>query len=219
MKFAIAGEGLTDFVVLKNLLIGFFNDKNLQVTRLRPVADEPFGWPNLFNFLSTPEFANGVINLDYTIVQVDTKECVDWNVELKNIGDDRVLVSSFINEVIVILVEKIGQEFYDANKNKILFAVTVHDMECWLLPFNIETLAHQSKMVNCIATLERIANKKGFSINQKNYQSGKHYDEFSKDMKNNKELIKKSKLNPSLQIFIEMLERAFPPSPTLSETF
>jgi len=210
MAFAIAGEGLTDYIVLRNLLIGFFRDKNLSVRRLRPIEDEPFGWSNLFNFLPTIEFKNGVEYANFTIVQVDTKECADWNPSIKNIGDETENVSDFINNVKTVLINLIGLDFYEVNQNKILFAITVHDIECWLLPFNSTNKAHQRKMVNCLKTLEDIAQTRGFSINQKNYENGKHYDDFSKEMKDHKELMKKSKLNPSLNYFIETLSSNFP---------
>jgi hypothetical protein len=210
MRFLIAGEGLTDFVVLKSLLIGFFNDKNLSVNRLLPKDKEPVGWGNVLKFLPTQEFQNGVENSDYTIVQIDTKECEEWNEGLKNIGDDKIKVADFIKDVISVLIKKMGCEFHSLNSTKIMFAITVHDMECWLLPFNTNTPAHQSKMVNCVTALEQIANKRGFSIHQKNNQDSKYYIDFSKDMKNNKELMKQSKLNPSLQIFIKTLEETFP---------
>lgn len=218
MRFAVAGEGLTDFVVLKNLLIGFFKDKNLPVNRLLPKDKEPVGWGNVLKFLPSKEFQDGVEYSDYTIVQIDTKECEEWNEGLRNIGDNDSMADSFIKDVITVLINKIGQEFYNTNNNKILFAITVHDMECWLLPFNTTAPAHQSKMVNCVTALEHIANKRGFSIHQKNNQDSKYYIDFSKEMKDKNNLINKSKLNPSLKIFIEMLETNFPPVIILPET-
>ena len=70
MRFAIAGEGRTDFIVLQNLLIGFFNDKNLAVTRLLPKDKEPVGWGNVLNYLSTEEFRIGALYNDYVVVKL-----------------------------------------------------------------------------------------------------------------------------------------------------
>lgn len=211
MRFAVVGEGLTDFKVLKNLLIGYFKDKNLPVTRLLPVDEEPVGWPNVLKFLTTKEFRDGVENTDYTIVQIDTGECQDWGEGLNNIGSDASLIDNLIASVKTVLINKIGQAFYNANSNKILFAITVNEIECWLLPFNSTTKAHFSKIVGCVNAIEKLANKRGFSIHQKNYQDGKHYDDLSQDMKKNKELRKKSQLNPSLKVFIDVLDTAFQP--------
>ena len=212
MRFAIAGEGRTDFIVLKNLLIGFLNDKNLAVTRLLPKDKEPVGWGNVLNYLSTEEFRIGALNTDFVVVQIDTDKCEDWNVGLKNIGDNISEVESFINAVIDMLKTKIGADFYQPNESKILFAITVHDIECWLLPFNIHLSAKQAKIVGCYKALESVATKQGFSLNQKNYEDGKHYETLATEMKKNKILMEKHSLNPSLKIFIEKLLVAFPGS-------
>lgn len=209
MRFAIVGEGKTDYKVLKNLLIGFFNDKNLPVTRLLPKDIEPVGWGNVFKYLSTEEFRDGVENNEYTIVQIDTKECSDWEEKLTNIGSDIMKIDDFITSVKNVLIHKIGLDFYNANKNKILFAITVHEIECWLLPFIASHKAHLSKIVGCENAVEKIANRQGFSIHQKNYQDGKHYDDLSQGMKNQKQLLEKSKLNPGLKSFIELLKIVF----------
>lgn len=210
MRFAVIGEGKTDFKVIKNLLIGFFSDKNLPITRLLPKDNEPVGWGNVLNYLSTQEFRDGVENNDYTIVQIDTKECAEWNENLINIGDDITRIEEFVASIKTILINKIGVDFYNENQNKILFAITIHEIECWLLPFNTTTKAHVSKIVGCENAIEKIVSKRGFSIHQKNYQDGKHYDDLSKDMKDHKILLKRGQLNPSLKLFLDILQATFP---------
>lgn len=207
---AFAGEGLTDFKVIKNLLIGFFNDKNLPVNRLLPKETEPVGWGNLLHYLTTPEFRGGVDFNDYTIVQIDTDKCEEWKEELNHIGDDDGQVEPFVEKVIATLIKRIGTEYYSKNKHKFFFAICVHDLECWLLPFNAPQPAHQSKIVGCQNTIEKIAGKKGLSIHQKNYQDGKVYDELSKNLKSHKILMEKYTLNSSLEVFINTLIKAFP---------
>lgn len=207
---AFAGEGLTDFIVIKNLLIGFFNDKNLPITRLLPKQTEPVGWGNLLNYLTTPEFRGGVDYSDYTIVQIDTDKCEDWKEDIKHIGDDDSLLEEFIDKVIATLIKRIGSDFYLANKNKLFFAICIHDVECWLMPFNTSLPAHYSKIVGCQKAIDNVAKKNGFSIHQKNYEEGKFYETLSQDMKKNKILFQKYALNPSLKIFVDSLQKAFP---------
>jgi len=209
MRFAIVGEGLTDFKVLKNLLIGFFKDKNLPVTKLRPKDIEPFGWGNVLNYISTEEFQDEVDATNYVIIQIDTDKCEEWKEELTHIGDDETKVNDFINQIIKVLIKRIGNPFYTTNKGKILFAICVHDIECWLLPFNSTTKSHFTKIVGCVNAIEHLANKKGFSIHEKNYEDGAHYDNLSKEMRDNRELLKKSELNPSLKVFVNTLSSTF----------
>jgi hypothetical protein len=207
---AFAGEGLTDYIVIKNLLIGFFNDKDLPVTRLLPKEKEPVGWGNLFNYLNTSEFRGGVEYSDYIIIQIDTDKCEDWKDDLKNIGDDDSQIEPFINKVIASLIKRIGSDFYSENEYKFLFAICIHDVECWLMPYNAPLPAHYSKIVGCQNAIDKILGKKGFSINQKNYQDGKFYEILSQDMKKHKILMQKYALNPSLKLFIDNLLKTFP---------
>jgi hypothetical protein len=90
-----------------------------------------------------------------------------------------------------------------------MFAISIHEIECWLLPFIADMPAHRSKIVGCLKTAEQVANKRGYSLNQKNYEAGKHYEDLSRDMKNHKELMRKYSLNPSLSLFIENLKAMF----------
>lgn len=209
MRFLFVGEGLTDFTVIRNILIGFFNDKNLRINRLLPKDKEPVGWGNVLNYLPTSEFKDSFDFADYIVIQIDTDKCDDWNEGIKNIGNDRENVIDFVEAVKEILIKKIGIELYASKEANIIFAICVHEMECWLLPFITDLKAHQSKIVNCVKSVEQIANKKGVSINQKNYEDGKHYENFSIEMKKNRTLLKKSELNPSLNYFIETLKAIF----------
>ncbi len=212
MRFAIASEGRTDYIVLKNLLIGFFKDKSLPITRLRPKDKEPFGWGNLLKYISSQDFRDDCDdeNIDYAIIQIDTNECKEWDEGLKHIGDKASEINSFISQIILVLIKNIGNEFYTVNKDKIIFAICVHEIECWLLPFHAKQAAHYSKIVGCANAIEQIALKNGYSIHQKNYQDGKHYEDLSKEMKNHKELMQKYNLNPGLKFFVDRLLEAFP---------
>jgi hypothetical protein len=77
------------------------------------------------------------------------------------------------------------------------------------LPFNAKQPAHSGKIVGCGNAMEQIALKNGYSLHQKNYQDGKHYDTLSKEMKDNKSLHQKAGLNAGLKYFIDSLSLVF----------
>lgn len=214
MRFAIASEGLTDHIILKNLLMGLFKDKNLPITLLRPEGKEPFGWGNLLKYIASQAFRDDCEdeNIDCVIVQIDTNECEEWKKGVKHIGDNVEEINTFINSIISVLVQHIGVEFYNRNESKIIFAICVHEIECWLLPFHYNQKGQYSKITTCANAIERIANAKGYSIHQKNYKDGKYYEDLSKNMKNQKELMQKYDLNPSLHFFVDHLLQAFNPT-------
>lgn len=194
-------------------MVGFFSDKNLPVTRLRPKDDKPFGWGNLFKYISSDEFAEDCAddNIDFVVIQLDTNECADWKEGVRHIGDDENQVPDFIQQIAALLQNKINKVLPVDLHSKLIFAICVHDIECWLLPFNVDLKAKAGKMVGCFNALEKIAASKGFSLNQKNYQEGKHYDMLSRDMKDNKLLMAKSGANPSLNLFVQSLHSKFQP--------
>ncbi len=210
MRFAVAGEGLTDFKVVKNLLIGFFKNKDLPITRLLPKDYEPIGWGNVLKYLGSDEFKTSFEFNDFVVVQIDSDECVEWVEGIKHIGNKQEELGAFIEQLKTTLIKHIGKDFYDTQMDKIIFAICVHEIECWLLPFNTTQKAHSGKMVNCAETLEAYCKKQGFSIHQKNYLDGKHYDLLSKEMKDHRILSQKSALNPSLNYFINTLQEKFP---------
>jgi hypothetical protein len=209
MTFAIAGEGITDFTIIKHILIRYFNNNDLEVRKLRPEHKEPFGWSNLLNYIDSETFKGAFDYNDYVIIQIDTAECQDWKLELTSYNDKKEKIEDFISRVISKLVIKIGEDFYNKNKNAILFAICVNEIECWLLPFNSQLRNITKKTTGCYNAMKPIAIKKGFSIDQKNYDDGKNYEKLIKPATNKKVLIEKAKLNPSLNHFIESLNITF----------
>lgn len=98
------------------------------------------------------------------------------------------------------LVEQINigkDEFYSENKNKIIFAVSVHSLECWLLPLYKSYKTEKTK--NCFNNLQRESKK--ISV-QKDYNT---YDKLSKPYLKNKTLLKESKKSTSLKVFVDSL--------------
>ncbi|HQZ26395.1 MAG TPA: hypothetical protein PLD18_13940, partial [Flavobacterium sp.] len=92
--------------------------------------------------------------------------------------------------------------------DKIIFAISVHSIECWLLPIYY-TDNKKSKMVNCLGTLNSKLNiVEGFTIDENN-KNFTYYEKISKIYSKRKKLILYYKLNPSFKIFIDDLENLF----------
>jgi hypothetical protein len=211
MSYGIICEGKTDFRVLQNLLRGITENKNLRVNRLQPEDDEPGGWPNVINYLSSEKFIPIFDFYENIVIHIDTRECDQWNEHLKQLGDDDLDIESFVETIKTVLINKIDKEFYDLKKDKIFFAICVHEIECWLLPYNSTRPSDLSKRTGCYNALKQI-NKGGKEyLGQKGFGGGKFYDDFSKVMLKKKDLLEKAHLNPSLEIFIDNLSSMFPP--------
>ncbi|MCF8298022.1 MAG: hypothetical protein K9J13_10795 [Saprospiraceae bacterium] len=213
MSIGIISEGITDQVVITNLIYGYFNNTDINVEPLQPKDKEPFGWTKVFKYCGTNDFKEAFIWYDYVIIQIDTDTHADWeysNIPLVSSRDEKTIKNQ-IDRVVEIFVEIIGEDFYKENNDKIIFAISVETIECWILPFYTNRKAHAGKIGNCLQTLNReyINPKFGFTIDPKRkaYDNSRYYEIVTAPMKNNRELKKNQSLNPSLKIFVNNLQK------------
>jgi hypothetical protein len=204
-KFGLACEGITDQIVLENILCGFYHtydDLDEEIIALEPPRDETDrkqeeatgGWTRLLTYLSEKRFRDDVLNNDFIVIQIDT----DISDEVGfDVFKSTLSTPDFIKKVIDKLIEKIGIDFYREHKNKILFALSVHTLECWILP--IYKKYKNEKKTGCVGALKR--DTKELST-EKNY---KNYDELTKTLTKNKKLLQIVKQNISFEIFIKSL--------------
>ena len=89
-----------------------------------------------------------------------------------------------------------GEDFYGKYSNRIIFAIAVHSIECWLFPL-LASDDKSSQTENCCQTLER-----AIPNFRKDYE---YYQEITKRYHNHNDLLKLYPKNSSLKIFIEEL--------------
>ncbi len=205
-SFGLVTEGPTDQVVIENILYGIFKNPDLPITRLQPAPDKPGNWVKVFDYCCSDEFRAAIGFNDYLIVQVDTDVLISeqlpekYKVELSS----NLSVEEIIEKVIDFLISLIDGEdgFFEEFKERIIFGVSVHQLECWLLPIyfsNRKTTA--SKITGCKDALNRILKQKeGFYIDAKDL---KYYSKMSIHFK--KKIRQIYHLNPSLKVFCERI--------------
>ena len=207
LKFGLACEGVTDQATIENILCGFYNDKNLksEIKAFQPLFDatqqkqhegEFGGWEILLKFLSTKRFREEVINNHYMVIQIDTDIS-----EHKNFGvmQNNLSVDELVENVKQRLINQIdtNKVFYEKFSHKIIFAISVHSLECWILPIYKDLKTE--KITGCLETLQR--ESKDIKV-IKNYST---YDKLSKKFLKKKELMKIVSKNSSFEIFINSL--------------
>jgi hypothetical protein len=205
LTFGLACEGVTDQVVLENILCGFYKENNLlkkDIKPFQPLFDasqkmqqegEFGGWEELLKHLSTKRFRESVINTQFMIIQIDTdiSERTNFDVSQHNLSTEE-LIKKVIERLITQIDSK--KEFYQKYKEKIIFAISVHSLECWILP--IYKTTRNEKISGCFEVLKR-----ELKVN-KTY---KDYDKLSRLFLKHKELIKIKSKNTSFEIFINAL--------------
>jgi len=209
-KFALACEGVTDQIVIENILCGFYkdyDDLDEEIQPLQPPYDKTTqkqmegefgGWEMLLQYLGEKRFRDDVLNSEYIIIQIDTdiSEHTNFNVLHQDLS-----IRELIEKVIERLIKQIDikGEFYKLYKEKIIFAISVHSLECWILP--IYRSYKNEKISGCFETLKRESKKIKVSKTQK------IYDELSKDFLKYKKLMKIVSQSYSFQIFINSLPK------------
>ncbi len=212
--FALITEGITDQIIIENILSGFFNSNDIDINCLQPLYDETDqnrldsygGWTLVFDYCASKQFKDAFQFNDYVIIQIDTDVSENKNYDIPHRDEQgkELTVVELIQKVKEKFRALIGENFFDDYEQRILFAISVHSIECWLLPLYY-TDKKRAKIVNCLNTLnQQLIKKEDFTIDDKNID---YYEIISKKYRKYSRLIKLYKENPSLKLFIEELEQ------------
>lgn len=212
-SFALVTEGITDQIIIENILVGFFDDLDLEVNPLQPLRDEtdrnrainPGNWHKVLEYCSSGEFQGAFQFNDYVIVQIDTDVAADYGVSSRDEEGSEFSDQEMYERVKEKLITRIGPEFYANYSSRILFAISVQSIECWLLPLYF-TDNRKSKTVNCLNALNQgLKTKKSYFIDPKN-KNPRYYEDISAEYIKHKKLMSLYASNPSLEAFVHELE-------------
>jgi hypothetical protein len=210
----LISEGITDQVVIANLLQGYFDTGDVELEYLEPLRDATdqsrivgsSGWYSVVEYISSSKFKEAFQFLDYVIVQIDTDVCEERHYEVSRRENGIDLTP---HQLLLKVQDKIrlwiSEEIFETRKNQIVLAVAVDSLECWLLPLYYEKdKAKRSKTVNCLNTLNQALNKTHkFTIGAKDPY---YYKRASAGYRDNKTLRRVYKHNLSLEVFIDNLD-------------
>jgi hypothetical protein len=214
MKNTFAGiaEGLTYQIVIENILAGYFNP-DIDINWLQPLRDATDenrssnfgGWSQVFEYCQSTAFEEAFQFNEYIIIHIDTdvSEEEHYNV-LHRDENGELTPEQLIEKVTEKFKGLIGEDFYSQYEDKIIFAIAVHSMECWLLPLYY-TDNKKSKLKNCFLTLNQALKREGFTIDANN-KNPEYYRSISRKYCKRKTLLGLYKENPSFKSFIEKIQ-------------
>ena len=211
--FGLIAEGETDHAVLENILLGISGeDISDEITILQPDIDETTkeilqefgGWYNVFQYCLSEDFRDSFQRVQYVVIQIDTDVCENLHFDVKQTDESgkklipEILVEKVKSKFEQIIVKEFGQDFLQNHQDRILFAISVDEIECWLLPLYY-TDNTKSKTNNCNHKLHQKAGKF-----EKNYND---YDKISREFRKTKTLMKTYQENSSLKIFVDSVKK------------
>ena len=202
--FAGIAEGVTDKRVITNILAGYFNNPNIKVTWLQPrdtianIKEPPAGWTRVLKYCKTKQFKDSFQENKYVIIHIDTDISPNKNFDIDHYDENGRLLTpeQLIAKVVNKFRSLIGEDFYEQYADKIIFAIAVHSIECWLLPLCLPEKKGETN--DCINILKR-------DLPNFREKDHKYYQRISIEYANQNLLLKLYPENPSLKIFIEEL--------------
>jgi len=215
-RFGLACEGITDHITLENILCGYFDDEpdlDEAIIQLQPSLDETDkvqsgfgGWEMLLEYLQSTRFRDDVLNVEYVVVQLDTDiaEHANFDVAYRDDKGQELTVGQLIEAVINRLIMAIdtGEAgFYATHQHKIIFAICVHSLECWLYAYYNTKRLKNPKITGCGRALNYSFGVKGFD----KPKEPKLYREHSTFFLTRKNIDIVAKKVPSFNYFIQRL--------------
>ena len=214
-KFGVIAEGPTDQTVIENILLGYFegseNDTVVEFVRpSRPLGEDPGGWGLVFKGLERNDHEGALQFNDFLIIHIDTdvQEDGGFDVPRREKGVELGPLDR-IDRVIARLKREMTAEFLAENGHRVIFAIAVDSIECWLLPHFDRHKA--AKITGCLEAVNKALRK----LNQDPLSNGTRkfiaaYESASAHFRKRKQLLAVHDKNPSLKIFVEALNAAFP---------
>jgi hypothetical protein len=208
--FGFIGEGITDFAVLENILVGFFEDDDIsmRITELMPsdatdrANPEMGGWSRVITYCQTEKFRNNWLLQDFLIIQMDTDRAHEIGITIDKNTDVQDTVKQFIEYFEHLIMLRFGADFHQKYKQKIIFAIAVNAIECWILPLHYDKkfTQEQAATKQCLALLER-------KLKTKIDKKRRVYADLSRGFERKKTLVQACTYNPSFHLFIQDLQQ------------
>lgn len=180
-SFALISEGVSEYRIIKHILQHYCEEEP-SITQIQPkISDNKQvgvgGWNEVIKFCSREEDLRNILEYnDYIVIQIDTDMCETAPYSVKRrIGERELSVDELYLSVRKRLLKEIPQTI---DNTRILFAVCIDMIECWLLPI-FETRKKSCATQNCLKRLNNclkrndihIITDKNSEISRRSYSS------------------------------------------------
>jgi hypothetical protein len=216
MRFALITEGASEHRIIKHILEKYCKEQEPYIRQIQPQVvndkqETKGGWPEVLKYCQREDdLRNIFIDSDYLVIQIDTDKSPQKPFSVSHTKPDNSLKTN--TELYVDIVDKLKglmhPSILEEFENKIIFAVCIHTIECWLLPIYYNN-HHQSDTGNCLYSLNTKLGQQNLHIispnGKNNPNSIRTYETILKNWKRKTEISASAKHSDSFKEFINSL--------------
>lgn len=208
-KIGVVCEGVSDFKIIKHIVERYLRDYDIYTIPLKPKMtaqgkQDGYGtWQGVFKYISgDDQLIIEAVNegCKYIIIQIDTDVCEEYGV-----NKDLSNLELFHNNI----KEKLNSALHeDINRDLIIYAVSINEIECWLIPFVSTSEEECSNNDRCLNIVNRHIRTKGTIDKDNKNSSGAQavYDEILRNKKKSKDIYTASRYNYGFTCFVDKLD-------------
>lgn len=217
MKFALITEGISEKNIIKHIISKYFKEQDPIINPIQPkVVNEKQettgGWNEVLKYCKRDEDLTAIfIENEYLVIQIDSDQSQQSPFNVSHTKHDNSLksVAELHTDIKNKLKEIINPAILDKYQHRIIFAISVHTIECWLLPiYYINN--HKSSTTSCIEKLNIEITKKNINPIPSNSKNNPHairsYTAILKNWKRKEEIIAASRNNAGFKKFVESMD-------------
>jgi len=216
-RIALATEGKSEHWIIKHIVQTFFKSEEIFFRQVQPqvfddTQEEIGGWFEVLKFCGrTDDIRAALVESDYLIIQIDTDESNNPNFNVPHTKEGAVAKTNeeLYNDVIDKIESIIDPQLENELKNKIIFAVCIHSIECWLLPIFC-TNNHKTDIRNCLITLNVELRRKNLNIIPPKKQKEKRqiaYSNILRNLRRKSDIVSASIYNKGFSNFVSDLNK------------
>lgn len=192
-------EGVSEINVMTRIVSKYLGDE-VFVNPIEPetkmengvlVQNGYGGWHQVLSHCNDETVERILEYNDYLVIQIDTDASIQAGYDVKPQDNDgkQKAVEEFYQDVKERLLKNISPEAQEKYEGRIIFAICMNEIECWLLPIYYCD-NNRCKTNNCIYTLNQALVKKnvgGIPDTDKNSPNARRvYNKILKNLKNKK---------------------------------
>ncbi len=216
MRISLATEGKSEHWIIRHLIEKYLKGTEVFFRQVQPqifddTQDSIGGWLEIIKFCArTDDIRSALVDTDYLIIQIDTDESqnIRFGVSHTKQGNVTKTYEELYEEVVEKLKSLINPEILEEYGDKIVFAICIHTIECWLLSIYL-TNSHKSDTRNCLATLNTELRRKNLDVVPPKKQKEKRkiaYESILRNWRQRQEIKKSAKHNIGFKKFVDSLD-------------